>query len=186
MWSIRNASGQILDWVFRHAPSHEGSGADVLSAKNLGVVHPLSSTFVSAAGAAGNDNTAETVKMVVVPANTLTQNGDRIRIRVYWRGDTGGGITATLTLNGVILAASTDAGGTDEFVDEAYVHYIDATHANIIETGVYPATRANTAINSAGLDWTSAQDIDVDQDAVVNNHIVIHGIFIDVFPKGIV
>ena len=154
--------------------------------KMLGAVHPLANTFVSAAGVAGADNTAQTVKTVVVPANTLTQINDRLRIRTYWMGTTGGAITGTTTINGVTIAAATDVGAAAFFTTEAWLHYIDNTHANLIETGSYPATGPNSAANIAGFDWSSNQDVDIDQDAVVNNHIVVYAIFLDVFPKGVV
>ncbi|KKM91065.1 hypothetical protein LCGC14_1232280 [marine sediment metagenome] len=151
-----------------------------------GVVYPLINTYVSEVGTAGVDNTAQDVKTVVVPANTLTQVGDRIRIRSYWKGTTGAGITGTTKLNTVTLAAATDAGGADFFTTEAWLHYIDNTHANIIETGAYPATEANSAENVAGFDWASDQNVVVSQDMVAGNHIVVYCIFLDVFPKGVV
>ncbi len=36
MWFIRNASNQILDWIYRHAPSHKNSGADEILLHELG------------------------------------------------------------------------------------------------------------------------------------------------------
>lgn len=152
----------------------------------MGKVFPLANTYVSGTGTAGSDNTAQTVKTVVIPANTLTQINDRIRIRVWWRGDTGAGITATVTVNGVTIASATDAGAADLFATESWIHYIDATHANIIENGTYPATGPASALNMAGFDWTIAMDVDVDQDAIPGNHIVVAAIFLDVLPLGVV
>ncbi|KKK92005.1 hypothetical protein LCGC14_2707270, partial [marine sediment metagenome] len=71
-------------------------------------VRALANTFVSGSGVAGSDNTAQTVKTVVVPANTLIAVNCRLRVRVYWRGDTGGAVTCTVTVNGVTIATSTD------------------------------------------------------------------------------
>ncbi len=158
-------------------------GAGVEKSLSTGV-YPLAATYISGTGTAGTDNTAQTVKTVAIPANELTQVGDRIRVRTWWMGDTGAGITATVTVNGVTIASSTDAGAADLFATESWLHYVDATHANIIENGTYPATGAASALNVAGFDWTSAQDVDVDQDMVAGNHIVVAAIFLDVLPKG--
>ena len=154
--------------------------------------HPLSSslyslanTYISGSGTAGTDNTAQTVKTVVLPAGILHEVGDRIRIRVYFIGDTGGNITMTNTVNGVTIASATDGGGATWFMTETWLHYIDATHANIAEMGATPATGSNSAANVAGFDWTSAQNVDTDQDQVAGNHIVVFAIFMEVFPKGI-
>ena len=151
----------------------------------LGYTHPLANTFVSATGAAGTDGTAMDVKTVVVPANSLTQVNDRLRIRTYWMGTTGGAVTATTKLNTVTVAAATDAGGASFFTTEASLHYIDNTHANLIESGSYPATGSNSAANVAGFDWASDQNVVVSQDSVGNNHIVVYCIFLDVMPLGV-
>jgi len=156
--------------------------------KAVGMVYTHGNTYVSGTGTAGSDNTAQDVKTVVLPANTLTQVGDRVRIRAYFKGDTGSPITATVKLNGVTISHSTDTGGTTVFIDEAYIHYIDATHGNIIEqepTGTPNEAGALSAVNVAGFDWANNQNIVVSQDAVINNHIVVFCIFIDIFPKGI-
>ena len=147
--------------------------------------HPLANTYVSGSGTAGADGTAQDVKTVVVPANTLTQVNDRLRIRTYWKGDTGGGITGTTKINTVMVAEATDGGGADFFTTEAWLHYLDNTHANIIETGAYPTTGANSAENVAGFDWASDQNVVISQDNVANNHIIVYCIFLDVFPLGV-
>ncbi|KKN74868.1 hypothetical protein LCGC14_0386170 [marine sediment metagenome] len=156
-----------------------------LEGRSVGVVYPLVNTFVSGTGAAGSDNTAQDVKTVVVPAGTLTQVNDRLRIRIYWTGDTGAAVTATTKLNGVTVAASVDVGAAALFINECWIHYIDNTHANIIEHGTFPATGASSAINSAGFDWSSDQNVVVSQDQIANNHIIVYGIFLDVHPLGI-
>ena len=147
--------------------------------------YPLANTYVSGTGTAGSDGSAQDVKTVVVPANTLTQVNDRLRIRTYWKGDTGGGITGTTKINTVTIAAATDGGGADFFTTEAWLHYLDSTHANIIETGAYPATGSYSAENVAGFDWTSDQNVVVSQNSVANNHIIVYCIFLDVFPLGV-
>ena len=151
-----------------------------------GKVFPLINTYVSGTGTAGADNTAQDVKTVVIPANTLTQVNDRIRVRVYWMGDTGAAITATAKVNGIIVATSQDVGGADFFATESRVHYVDATHANIIENGDYPATGAASVANQVGFDWTSDQDVVVSQSAAAGNHIIVYAIFLDVLPKGVI
>lgn len=151
----------------------------------LGFPYCLSTNYADGTGTAGADGTAQDVKTIVVPANTLQTVGDRIRIRCHFRGDTGTAITATVKLNGVTIAAATDAGAASYFVTETYLHYIDATHANILETGAYPATGANTAPNVAGFDWTAAQNLVVSQNNIANNHIVVIFLAGDVFPKGV-
>ena len=148
-------------------------------------VRALANTFVSGSGVAGSDNTAQTVKTVVVPANTLIAVNCRLRVRVYWRGDTGGAVTCTVTVNGVTIATSTDVGGASFFATESWLHYIDQTHANIIENGTYPATGSASAFNVAGFDWEAAQDVDADQNQVAGNHIVVAAIFLDILPIGL-
>lgn len=146
------------------------------------------STYISGTGTAGADNTAQTVKSVSLAANTMTQVGDRLRVRVFWRGDTGTPITATLKVGPsgaeVTVASGTDAGGVSLFEAEAWLHYIDNTHANVIETGAIPATRPNSAANVAGFTWDAAQVILVAQDAIANNHVVVYAIIVDLMPKG--
>lgn len=153
--------------------------------KLSGIVYPHPNTYISGSGTAGADGTAQTVKTVVLTANSLTQVGDRVRIRTYWRGDTGAPITATVQVNGVTTAASTDSGAASFFVTENYLHYVDATHANILEGGAYPATGTNTAANVAGFNFAADQNIDVLQNNVADNHIVVLAIIVDVFPKGV-
>ena len=123
---------------------------------------------------------------VDVPANTFTHVGDGLRIKIYFRGDTGGGITMTNTVNTVTVAAATDGGGTDWFMTETWLHYIGVNNANIAEMGATPATGSNTAANVGGFDWSAAQDVDCDQNQVSANHIVVYAIFLDVYPKGVI
>jgi len=53
----------------------------VLVFKGIHLSH--ASTYISGTGTAGVDNTAQTVLGTTLPADTLSQVGDRIRIRVY-------------------------------------------------------------------------------------------------------
>jgi hypothetical protein len=140
---------------------------------------------VSGTGTAGADNTAQTVVTVSIPGNTLTQVGDRIRIRAYWRGDNGPAITGSSVVNGVTIAATTDGGAATLQVTEAWLHYIDATHANIISMAGGTLNTTISATNVAGFDWANAQNITITQDAQVGNHIVVYFVAGDVFPKGV-
>jgi hypothetical protein len=119
-----------------------------------------------------------------MPANVLSQVGDRLRVRVYWKGDTGSPVTATATLNGVTITHTTDIGAATLQINEAYVHYIDATHANIIEDE-NGALGPLSAVNVAGFNWAADQSLTISQDQVINNHIIVFCIMVDILPKGI-
>lgn len=151
-----------------------------------GAVGPLSTNYVSGTGTAGTDNTAQHVlSSVTIPAGTLHEVGDRIRLRVYWRGDTGSPITGTLKVGTVTIAAGTDSGGASLQVNEAWLHYIDATHANIISMTGGAIDLTISAVNVTGFDWANAQTVYMDQNAIANNHIVVYFLAGDVFPKGV-
>jgi len=159
------------------------TGDVVVRTRHTGLVRTLATNYVSGTGTAGADNTAQDVVTIAVAANTLTQLGDRMRMRAYWRGDTGIGITGTLKLNGVTISHSLDLGTATLQVNEAWLHYIDATHANIIENeagGVGPVS----APNVAGFAWSAAQNLVISQDQIINNHIVVFFLAVDIFPKG--
>ena len=165
-----------------------GAGAQSTQLKTIvkvsGSVYTIANTYVSGTGTAGADNTAQTVKTIVLPANTLSQLGDRTRIRVYWFGDTGSPITGTTKLNGVTIGHTTDLGATSPQVIESWLHYIDNTHANIIENESGEIGAAS-AVNVSGFDFDSDQNIDVTQDQIANNHITVYFIAADIFPKGV-
>jgi len=156
--------------------------------KDSGIHQSLSITYIDGTGTAGADNTAQTVKTVTLPANTMTQVGDRIRIRTYWRGDTGTAITGTNKLgpagSEVSISDTTDLGGSTLQVNEAWLHYIDNTHANIIENEA-GGVGALSAPNVAGFTWNASQDIIFTQSAAVNNHCVLFALIVDRFPKGV-
>lgn len=164
-----------------HAASHQPGASDTI----LGVHRSQAISYISGTGTAGADATAQAVKTVVLPANTLTQLGDRIRIRVYWRGDTGAAITALLTVNGVAGSNTTDLGTATLQLNEVWLHYIDSTHANVFEQEL-GAVGSLSAINVAGFAWTSAQNITVSQDNAVANHIIVFALVVDVLPLGVV
>lgn len=149
----------------------------------LPTVFVLSNTFVSDVGVAGVDNTAQTVSTIVIPANTLTRLGDRMRVQMFWRGDTGGAVTGTLAVNTVAVASTTDGGAATPQVTEGWLHYVDNTHAHIISmvNGVVSTTASS--FNAAGFSWSADQNLDGAQDAVANNHIVVFTLVADAFLK---
>ena len=144
--------------------------------------HSCSATYVSGTGTAGTANTAQTIITRSMPANTLRQNGDRVRIRVYLFSAVAASITITVKVNGVSVAAFGVATPSIPDVIECYLHYIDDTHANILENEI-TGIGALSAVNVAGFAFTSNQNITIEQTAVVNNFATIYGVFVDVLPK---
>ena len=157
------------------------------SRSEQGVHRSLPITYISGTGTAGADNTAQTVKTLVLPANTLMTVGDRLRISAYWRGDTGVVITGSVKVgpaaSEVLVGDVTDAGGTAIMLTEAWLHYIDNTHANIIEHE--PGGLGTlSAANVSGFTWNAAQNILFTQDAAVGNHCVLFALTVDKFLKA--
>ena len=159
---------------------------DVL--KTLGAHHSTTMTYISGTGTAGTDGSAMTIKSVTLPANTLTQVGDRMRARMYWTGDTGSPITGTTKIgpagSEVAVSHTTDSGAATLQLNECWLHYIDNTHANIIENEA-GALGALSAPNVAGFTWNANQVILFTQDNVANNHCILYALIVDVFPKGV-
>lgn len=156
--------------------------------KASGVHKSTDITYISGTGTAGVDNTAQTVKSLTLAANSLTQVGDRLRIRCYWTGTTGSPITGTTKLgpagSEVTVSHTTDGGAATLQLNEAWIHYIDNTHSNIIENEA-GALGAVSAVNVAGFTWNASQDIILTQDQISNNHIVVYALIVDIFPKGV-
>lgn len=156
------------------------------SAKTSGFVLNTTATYAGdPTGTSGSANTAETIITRTLPANSLTQRGDRIRIRT-WVYITGGAlITITTALNGVTVAniAHTGAGAFD--LTEAWSHYVDDTHFNLIEQETGSGLGALSAINVAGSDWDADQSITIAQSAAAASYATVYGIFVDVLPLGI-
>ncbi len=73
-------------------------------------------TYVSATGTAGSANTAQTVITRTLAANSVIQNGDRIRIRVYFFANSISPILATCKLgpagSEVSVSDITHSGGS--------------------------------------------------------------------------
>lgn len=159
------------------------------SLKSNGAHLSMSITYISGTGTPGADNTAQTVKSLTLPANTLTQVGDRMRIRSYWKGDTGSPVTGTTKVGPsglkVTVSDTTDGGAASLQINEAWLHYIDNIHANIIENenGGLGAV-SNT--NVAGFTWNADQNILFTQDQIANNHCVLYALIVDIMPKGVV
>ena len=144
-------------------------------------------TYVSGTGTAGTANTAMTVLTRTLAANTLTQLGDRMRIRVYFFANSASPIVAAGNVgpaaSEVLACDTTHSGGSASGLVECWMHYIDNTHANIIEqeTG---ALGSVTAINVAGFTWNASQNVIITQTGVAGNFITVYGVFVDVFPKA--
>jgi hypothetical protein len=122
------------------------------------------------------------VKTVELPTNTLTKLGDRIRIRVYFAATEGGSITGNIKINGVTCTTNI-INSADIVLAEAWVHYRDATHANIIESG--SPLGVNTGINIAGFSWGGTQNITFEQTQTINQHLDLYCLFLDLLPIAI-
>ena len=141
----------------------------------------LSSSYISATGTSGTDDTLEILLSAHIAANTLTREGDRLEIRCVWAGTTGTAIAGHVTVNDVLVSTTTDSGGTSFQFNHVCLHYIDSTHANVIEDqGGVPL--GLTTMNLAGFDWTIEQDILFRQSKAANNHIVLYGVLLDIKP----
>lgn len=145
-------------------------------------------TYVSGTGTAGTANTAQTVKTQTIAANTLTQVGDRMRVRIYFFANTAAPIVATGKIgpaaSEVTVCNITHSGASAPDLIECWIHYIDNTHANIIEQEL-GALGAISAVNVAGFTWNASQNLIVTQNAVAGNFITVFGIFVDVMPKAV-
>lgn len=155
--------------------------------KSAGGHLSTTATYVSSTGTAGTANTAMTVLTRTLAANVMTQVGDRLRIRTYFFANTASPIVAATKVgpaaSEVTTADVSHSGGSASGLTECWLHYIDNTHANIIEQEV-GALGALTAINVAGFTWNAQQNIIITQTAVAGNYITVYGVFVDVLPKG--
>lgn len=144
-------------------------------------------TYISGTGVAGTDNTAMTIKTLVLPKNTLVQNGDRLRVRTYWKGDTGTPVTGSIKIgpaaSEVLVSHTSDGGAATLQLNEVWLHYIDNTHSNIIENEA-GGLGALSDVNVAGFTWNADQNIIFTQNAIANNHCVLYAVIVDIFPKG--
>jgi hypothetical protein len=145
------------------------------------------STYISGTGTAGVDNTAQTVYGTNIPGDTLKQVGDRLRVRSYWAGTTGSPITGAVKLgplsSEILISDTTDGGAASLQINEAWLHYVDNTHANIIETES-GALGTLSAVNVAGFTWNAVQSLIFTQNQIGNNHCVLYALIIDVYQKG--
>lgn len=145
-------------------------------------------TFVSAAGVAGADATAQTVLTRQIPGDTLRQVGDRLRVRTYFNASSGTSITGATKIGPpgaeVTTADTTHSGGASLNLTECWIHYIDNTHANIIEQEAGGLGNLS-AINVAGFAWNKPQNIIFTQTSAVGTHTTVYGVFVDILPKGV-
>lgn len=158
-------------------------------AKTDGAHLSTATTYISGTGTVGTSGTAMTVISRTLAANSLTQVGDRTRIRAYFFANSAAPIVASVVVgisgSGVTTSHTTHSGAGASGLNECWLHYIDATHANIIEQeqgmlGVLSAP------NVAGFSWTSAQEIAIKQDGVGGNFLTVYGVVVDILPKGTV
>jgi hypothetical protein len=144
-------------------------------------------TYISGTGTAGTDDTAAVLYTAVLPADSLTVVGDRIRVRQYWTGDTGSAITGSSYVgpsgSEVLVGHTTDGGAANLQIVETWLHYIDNTHANIIETES-GALGDLSAPNVAGFTWNADQHIEFRQNQILNNHCILYAMIVDIFPKA--
>jgi len=144
-------------------------------------------TYISGTGTAGTDNTAAVLYTSVLPADSLTVVGDRIRIRQYWAGTVGASITGSTYVGPdgaeVLVGDTSDSGGSNLQINESWLHYIDNTHANIIEQEG-GALGAVSNVNVSGFTWNADQHIEFRQNQVGNNHCILYALIIDIFPKA--
>jgi len=83
----------------------------------------------------------------------------------------------------VTVSDTTDAGAATLQINEAWLHYIDNTHANIIEneSGTLGTL---SAVNVAGFTWNAVQSLIFTQNQINNNHCVLFALIVDVYQKG--
>lgn len=153
-----------------------------------GMLRASNATYCgSATGTAGAVNTAQTILTRTLPANSMRRVGDRLRVRSWYQANGAAPMVGSTSLGPAgseILIGDKTAAATDFELTQTYLHYVDNTHANILEEhGGEPATLS--AVNVAGFDWDSDQNIIFAQDAVALQFLTIYGLFVDVFPKGV-
>ena len=83
----------------------------------------------------------------------------------------------------MLVGDVTDAGGASWMLIESWLHYVDNTHANIIEQEG-GALGALSSANVAGFTWNAAQSVLFTQSAASGNHCVLYALIIDAFPKA--
>ncbi len=187
--ALLQATSITAGWTGVLAGSRGGTGYAGL--KPAGVIYGLSTSYISGAGTAGTDATAMTVKTIAVAGNTLTQVGDRLCLRVFWRGDTAGSpIQCDVKVNSVTVMTQTSGTGNLTSQMEIWLSYIDATHANVIgfssnSGGTVQHNLTTSVANVASFDWANSQNIDVTQTSVASNHVVVYEIVGTIYPLGV-
>lgn len=156
---------------------------NALPGRLIGVHVSTPQTYISGTGTSGADNSAETLYTVALPANSLTHLGDRVRIRCYFNSTGAVPITGTTAINGVPVGTITHTGAASLNLTESWMHYIDATHANIIEQEAGPLGNLSAA-NVTGFNWTASQNITFAQSQTLNEHLTLYALIVDLFPRG--
>ena len=144
-------------------------------------------SYVSSIGVSGNPDTNMVVVGRSFPPELTQQIGNRIRIRAFMRSSGGAPIVGTVKFGQIgseVSVGEHNFIGASQFgLLESWIHYIDNSHANIIEQK--PALGDFTAINVAGFSWDSIQSLIVTQSASPGSFITVYGLFIDLLPAGV-
>jgi hypothetical protein len=186
--SIATGGGvATLDARGQRASSVLASGSGVVSIVHVrdAIWHRgLPISYISGTGTTGTDNTAMTIKTLVLPANTLSKVGDRMRVRAYFKA-TGGapidGSTKVGPSGSEVLCSDTTVSVTNLALTECWLQYIDNTHANVVENHD-GALGPLSDVNVSGFDWDSDQNIIFTQNAVTAQHIDLYSFIVDLFP----
>ena len=141
-------------------------------------------TFASPNGVAGADGAAAALATIVIPANTLTKIGDRLRIYAYFQASGAGPITAALklgppgaevTIGDLIVSNSALA------LIQCGVLYTAQRRAHVIEEEA-GAVGASSGVNVQGFMWTSDSNLIFTQSQVVGQHLTLYSLIVDIFP----
>lgn len=149
-------------------------------------------SYVSAAGTAGTDNTAQIVKQIALPANTLNATGRGLRFRVLFAGNTATAIQTTFYLGtagttGDQVLTTTSLAATTTQAVVASVLYANATTTHQSDCLRYYANGAVPATGSlaswTGLttnqNWAAPMFFSVHQAAVAATHITVYAILVE-------
>jgi hypothetical protein len=135
--------------------------------------------FASAAGVSGVDNTAMTLQTITLPFEEMTAIGDRLVVHAFFRGDTGGPITATVRLNGVPISSGS-VSGTNWLVIESRVNYLTPTTAQITDGG--SGTGSLTSNNVSGFNWAADQPLTFSQGKTANQRLTLYSFNVNIEP----
>lgn len=136
----------------------------------------VANNYISGSGTGGTDNTAQTVKSIVLAANSLSAATPRIKISAFVALSGAGPVNALVSLNGTSVGGSFSITGSHGAWLELFLSYVDATHVNV--SGAFgdeglSVVSATPQANRAGFSHTGAQTIILAQAAVVASHLVV-------------